>query len=380
MVAMPGRKEQRIKNLVPYHYCNSSFTRVTQSERRDSGLESGIQETFVGLGRGGVYKRYEFLLGSVRKMAVVVWNNCAPPKVKFFGWLAWQGKVKTSSFLQRIGILDASATVGCVFCQNEVESVNHILLFCPFVWLLWSHILKWWGFQWAMPNTVEGLLQWWSFCRMKKIEKMLWKLLLLDPQCFGAAFCTAFCLGLRYWFCDTQGNGAAAVTAYKSTKKALNLIDSCWRTNPKWDSNRRVLADCAVGFGAAAIGGKYGATYVVTDPSDDPINPKLGSLRYSVIQTRPLWIIFARDMVITLKSELMTNSYKTIDGRGVKVEIAYGPCITIQGVSHVIVHEITIHDCKRGKSGTVRNSKFHAGHRADRMRCHCCVCFFSYLD
>ncbi|KAF5943385.1 hypothetical protein HYC85_017462 [Camellia sinensis] len=140
------------------------------------------------------------------------------------------------------------------------------------------------------------------------------------------------------------------VTAYKSTKKALNLIDSCWHTNPKWDSNHRALADCAVGFGAAAIGGKYGATYVVTDHSDDPINPKLGSLRYRVIQTRPLWIIFARDMVITLKNELMINSYKTIDGRRVKVEIAYGPCITIQGVSHVIVHGITIHDCKRGKS------------------------------
>ncbi|KAL7213567.1 hypothetical protein ACSBR2_016151 [Camellia fascicularis] len=153
------------------------------------------------------------------------------------------------------------------------------------------------------------------------------------------------------------------VTSYKSTKKTLNLIDSCWRTNPKWDSNRRALVDCAVGFGAAAIGGKYGATYVVTNPSDDPINPKLGSLRYGVIQTRPLWIIFARDMVITLKNELMMNSYKTIDGRGVKVEIAYGPCITIQGVSHVIVHGISIHDCKRGKSGTVRNSEFHAGHR-----------------
>ncbi|XP_028056520.1 uncharacterized protein LOC114260570 [Camellia sinensis] len=105
-----------------------------------------------------VYKRYEFFLGSVRKMAVVVWNNCAPPKVKFFGWLAWQGNVKTSSFLQRIGILDASAIVGCVFCENEVESVNHILLFCPFVWLLWSHIMKWWVSQWAMPNTMEGLL------------------------------------------------------------------------------------------------------------------------------------------------------------------------------------------------------------------------------
>ncbi|XP_028124098.1 uncharacterized protein LOC114321151 [Camellia sinensis] len=105
---------------------------------------------------------------------MVVWNNCAPPKVKFFGWLTWQGKVKTSSFLRRIGILAAFANVGCVFCQNEKEPVNHILLSCPFVWLLWSKIMKWWGFQRVMPNLVEGLLQWWSFYKMKKTEKLLW--------------------------------------------------------------------------------------------------------------------------------------------------------------------------------------------------------------
>ncbi|KAK6124500.1 hypothetical protein DH2020_041753 [Rehmannia glutinosa] len=68
-------------------------------------------------------------------------------------------------------------------------------------------------------------------------------------------------------------------------------------------------------------------------------------------------------MVITLKNELMINSYKTIDGRGAKVEIAYGPCITIQRVSHVIIHGISIHDCKPGKSGRVRDSPTHVGQR-----------------
>ncbi|KAL2475682.1 putative pectate lyase 2 [Abeliophyllum distichum] len=143
----------------------------------------------------------------------------------------------------------------------------------------------------------------------------------------------------------------------------MNIIDSCWRAKAKWAANRRSLADCAVGFGKNAIGGKNGATYVVTDPSDDPANPKPGTLRYGAIQTKPLWIIFAKNMVITLKNELMINSFKTIDGRGVKVEIAYGPCITIQYVSHVIIHGIGIHDCKPGKPGLVRNTPEHVGHR-----------------
>ncbi|XP_034697509.1 putative pectate lyase 2 [Vitis riparia] len=148
-----------------------------------------------------------------------------------------------------------------------------------------------------------------------------------------------------------------------STKKVMNPIDSCWRRKANWASNRRALADCAVGFGKGAMGGKYGATYVVTIPSDDPVNPKPGTLRYGVIQTKPLWIVFAKDMVITLKNELIMNSFKTIDGRGAKVEIAYGPCITIQGVSHVIIHGISIHDCKPGKSGLVRSTTMHVGHR-----------------
>ncbi|XP_075486525.1 putative pectate lyase 2 [Primulina tabacum] len=147
------------------------------------------------------------------------------------------------------------------------------------------------------------------------------------------------------------------------TTKILNPIDSCWRSQSNWATNRHALADCAVGFGKNAIGGKYGAIYVVTDPSDDPVNPKPGTLRYGVIQAKPLWIVFGRSMVITLKNELMINSYKTIDGRGAKVEIAYGPCITIQHVSHVIIHGIGIHDCKPGKSGIVRDSPTHAGKR-----------------
>ncbi|KAK2992505.1 hypothetical protein RJ640_005652 [Escallonia rubra] len=143
----------------------------------------------------------------------------------------------------------------------------------------------------------------------------------------------------------------------------MNKIDSCWRGKPNWASNRRALADCTVGFGKNAIGGKFGATYVVTSPADDPINPRPGTLRYGVIQTKPLWIIFAKDMVITLKNELIMNSFKTIDGRGAKVEIANGPCITIQGVSHIIIHGIGLHDCKPGKSGDVRSTPMHVGHR-----------------
>lgn len=47
------------------------------------------------------------------------------------------------------------------------------------------------------------------------------------------------------------------------------------------------------------------------------------------------------------------NSFKTIDGRGARVEIGYGPCIMVQGVSHVVIHGLSIHD----------STPTHVGHR-----------------
>ncbi|KMZ59571.1 Pectate lyase [Zostera marina] len=142
-----------------------------------------------------------------------------------------------------------------------------------------------------------------------------------------------------------------------------NPIDDCWRCDKNWARNRMRLADCAIGFGRNAIGGKHGKIYVVTNSRDNPVNPKPGTLRYGVIQKEPLWIIFKYSMTIKLKEELLMNSYKTLDGRGANVHIAGGPCITIQYVTNIIIHGLHIHDCKSGGNAYVRDSPDHYGWR-----------------
>ncbi|KAM0845329.1 hypothetical protein ACQ4PT_056459 [Festuca glaucescens] len=143
-----------------------------------------------------------------------------------------------------------------------------------------------------------------------------------------------------------------------------NPIDDCWRCDPDWHNNRQRLADCGIGFGRNAIGGRDGKIYVVADSGDDdPVTPKKGTLRYAVIQDEPLWIIFKRDMVITLKQELIMNSFKTIDGRGANVHIANGACLTIQYVTNVIIHGLHIHDCRPTGNAMVRSSPSHYGWR-----------------
>ncbi|GAB4854998.1 hypothetical protein Ancab_023585 [Ancistrocladus abbreviatus] len=125
-----------------------------------------------------------------------------------------------------------------------------------------------------------------------------------------------------------------------------NPIDDCWRCEPDWASNRQRLADCGIGFGRNALGGKGGPIYVVTDSSDPDLdNPKPGTLRDAVSRPGPLWIIFSRNMLITLRGLLMVTSFKTIDGRGANVQITGGGCVSIENVTNVIVHNINIHHC-----------------------------------
>ncbi|GFP96204.1 probable pectate lyase 15, partial [Phtheirospermum japonicum] len=126
-----------------------------------------------------------------------------------------------------------------------------------------------------------------------------------------------------------------------------NPIDDCTMTTTNWQMDRKALASCSLGFGRDATGGLNGRFYVVNYSSDhDPVNPKPGTIRHAVIQDEPLWIVFKRSMTIKLKQELIMNSFKTIDGRGVTLTIAGGACLTLQYVSHIIIHNVEIHGCK----------------------------------
>ncbi|XP_027348153.1 pectate lyase-like [Abrus precatorius] len=145
---------------------------------------------------------------------------------------------------------------------------------------------------------------------------------------------------------------------------ATNPIDRCWRCDPNWAKNRQKLADCVQGFGRNTVGGKGGAFYVVTDPSDeDLVNPKPGTLRHAVTRDVPLWIIFSRSMLISLQQELIMNSNKTIDGRGVEVYIANGAGITVQYVKNIIIHGIKIYNIQAYGGGLIRDSETHYGIR-----------------
>ncbi|XP_042415116.1 pectate lyase-like [Zingiber officinale] len=145
---------------------------------------------------------------------------------------------------------------------------------------------------------------------------------------------------------------------------ATNPIDRCWRCRSDWSKNRKLMAKCAKGFGRHTTGGLDGRFYIVTNPADDDmVNPKKGTLRWGVIQDRPLWIVFASDMIIRLNEELIVNSNKTIDGRGYNVRIVGGASMMLQFIHNVIITNLHIHDIVPGDGGMIRDSETHYGFR-----------------
>ena len=124
-----------------------------------------------------LYSWYQQSLGDSIPYLKFVWNKLAPPKAQFFGWLAWRGRIKTSELLQRIGVLPNHIPYLCCFCNENVETMEHILLWCPFIWRLWANMMRWWGMLWVIPGSIQDLLQWWDGHSFKNLSKKLWSVI-----------------------------------------------------------------------------------------------------------------------------------------------------------------------------------------------------------
>lgn len=128
------------------------------------------------------------------------------------------------------------------------------------------------------------------------------------------------------------------ITSSTSFVHGLNVIDKCWRTNPNWRSQRQYLAKCSVGYSGKMTNniGNDVVIYKVTDNSDDPLNPKPGTLRYAMTHIKgKIWVTFEQNMKIRLQKPLLVSSFTTIDGRGAKVNIAGGACLMLQRVRNI---------------------------------------------
>lgn len=93
------------------------------------------------------------------KGARLLCKTRAPPKCKFFIWLAlhdccWTAQRRKKRNLQNDDL--------CALCDQESESIDHLLVSCVFARQIWSTLLQKLGWAIVVPSTVDlSLADWW---------------------------------------------------------------------------------------------------------------------------------------------------------------------------------------------------------------------------
>ncbi|PNT60672.1 hypothetical protein BRADI_5g03159v3 [Brachypodium distachyon] len=88
-----------------------------------------------------------------------IWELRAPNKCKFFMWLAVRDRCWTTDRLSRRGLPHPAS---CPLCDQEPESISHLLLGCVAARQVWALILHRWGLPLWLPGIEENLQSWCS--------------------------------------------------------------------------------------------------------------------------------------------------------------------------------------------------------------------------
>ena len=68
----------------------------------------------------------------------------------------------------------------CFMCEEEEETIDHLLIHCKFAKMLWDLFLSIVGISWVFPHSVLHTLLAWQGCAVGKKRKKIW---LAAPLC-----------------------------------------------------------------------------------------------------------------------------------------------------------------------------------------------------
>jgi hypothetical protein len=109
-----------------------------------------------------------FFVGrSIATTASVIWRSRAPYGCKFSAWLVTRDRCWTADRLERHGLPRPAA---CSLCDQEPETIQHLLLGCVVGHEIWA----WDRLVW-LPQLDTQLLLWWSSLLCPKAtQRDLW--------------------------------------------------------------------------------------------------------------------------------------------------------------------------------------------------------------
>jgi hypothetical protein len=95
--------------------------------------------------------------------AAELWKTQAPPKVKFFFWLALHGRLWTAERRMRHRLQQHA---DCALCGQCDETTDHLLSACVFTREVWYRLLLRVGFVHLCPTADSYLTDWWLSARV----------------------------------------------------------------------------------------------------------------------------------------------------------------------------------------------------------------------
>ena len=103
-------------------------------------------------------------------MISTIWKIWAPPKCKFFAWLAINNRIWTADRLQRRGWPNCNL---CPLCKQVQESAAHLLFQCRYTIRVWHMNKDWLGLHDVHPSDwsdATSVKEWWSHNATKKTQ------------------------------------------------------------------------------------------------------------------------------------------------------------------------------------------------------------------
>ncbi|XP_057452848.1 uncharacterized protein LOC130744704 [Lotus japonicus] len=98
-----------------------------------------------------------------------------PSKIALFLWQVQKNRIASKENLAQRGVVLENGAP-CIFCLSTTESVAHLFLHCPRIWMLWIAVLHREGISWSAPASISTLLDEWGALR-KSTSRILWDLI-----------------------------------------------------------------------------------------------------------------------------------------------------------------------------------------------------------
>jgi hypothetical protein len=95
-----------------------------------------------------------FLGATLFKPYERIWKSWAPPKCWLFLWLTAHKRCWTSDHLTKCGLPHPDK---CPMCDQEDETIDHLLVACMFARQFWYHMLRQVGLHSFAPEPTDSI-------------------------------------------------------------------------------------------------------------------------------------------------------------------------------------------------------------------------------